>query len=725
MIRYLKKISSNLSFEWNHDLKEIFWRLSPDLWTLSGRNPHRFLKLRKDSPDLSKSRFYDFLGDPENKKLFEKVQADFESYMNPSYTHVSENYPVLEDKLIAYFSMEYGFDTLRTYSGGLGILSGDHIRGASDIGLNMVGVGLLYLHGYYRQYVKSDGTMEVRYRTTVPSGRPLRDYLPLTPVRRKGSRKNLIISVSMGDRDVHAQVWRAQVGRAEVLLLDTNIPENQLHDRNITYRLYQADANHDMERKRRLEQEIVLGIGGAKALQEAGYTPAVYHLNEGHVAFAAIEAIRQLMTTGIGFEEAKKQISKMTGFTTHTPVATGNETFNEALIHHHLGSYLDSFLGPGEKEAIFNCARNRNDLFDMTKLSLMFAGAFSNGVSQLHGSVARKMWNYAWCIDDEQAETTPIGAITNSVHLPYWQSPEIAALTEKACGADYIEYIPDEEVWSAHENRKEKLIQVIRQHRAAGLYRENRSPKEVKEETDSLLSTDYFLIGYARRFAGYKRAGFFLEDEERFFSFLERSYNRHKKPIGIIYAGKPHPSNQSGIDTIKYIHEVAERLEQRALERRFEAKLLFVDGYNIELARRLISGVDVWLNNPIRPLEASGTSGMKAAMNGVLNVSIPDGWCPEGVQSGKNGWLFGQGDENSTEADRNELYNLFENEILPTYFDFPNQLSYSPKWVSMMKSAICDMSRDFNMDRMLIGYIEKMYLPAVLSHKKETFAAAE
>jgi len=713
MIRYLKKISSNLWFEWNTDIKEIFNRLSPDLWMLAHHNPHRFLKLRKEAPDTSRRRFYEFMSNPENLKLFEKVENDYKKYMNPSSTIVSEKYPELKDKQVAYFSMEYGLETLWTYSGGLGILSGDHIRGASDIGLKMVGVGLFYFHGYYKQYISTKGKMSVRYRTTVPAGRPLRDYLPLTPVRKKGTRKNLVISVPIQGRNVYAKVWRAKVGRIEVLLLDTNTPENALHDRNITYRLYQADPNHEMERKRRLEQEIILGVGGMKALEEAGYKPSVLHLNEGHVAFAAIEAIRKVMTNkNLDFYKAKDKISKMTGFTTHTPVPEGNECFEEGLVRQYLGPYLDSFLPEDAREFIFNCARNRGDKFDMTKLSLLTAGAYRNGVSQLHGEVCKTMWNFAWGISDKNAKTTPIGGITNSVHIPYWQSPEIKTLCDKVCGADYIENASDEDIWDAHVIRKAKLINKIRERRAAQLFREEIPLVKAYKETENLLSTDHFLIGYARRMATYKRANLFLEDEELFFSFLENVYKKYKKPLGVIYAGKPHPSNKSGIQVIKSIHEIAERLEKRAKERGFKADLIFVEGYNIELARRLIAGVDIWLNNPIRPMEASGTSGMKAAVNGVLNVSIPDGWCPEGIDTGKNGWLFGTGDADKSNEDRAELYELLKDEILPAYFDRPSGLNYSPKWVSMMKFSIRDMARKFNMDRMLIEYIEKMYLPA-------------
>lgn len=713
MIRHLKKISSNFWFEWTPSVKEIFHRLSPDLWILANRNPHRFLKLRKEAPDVSRRRFFEFMSRPRNIKLFEQVQKEYENYMHPSSTIVSERYPELKDKLVAYFSMEFGIDILRTYSGGLGILSGDHIRGASDIGIKMVGVGLFYFHGYYKQFVTSKGEMLVRYRTAVPAGRPLRDYLPLVPVKKKGTRKNLVISVPIENRNIYAKVWQAEVGRTTLLLLDTNTPENALHDRNITYRLYQAASDHEMERKRRLEQEIVLGIGGVRALEEAGYKPAVYHLNEGHVTFAALEVIHQLIKKyNFRFDSARRKAFKITGFTTHTPVPEGNERFSEGLVRRYLQPYLDSFLSDKARESIFNCARNNDDYFDMTKLALLLSGAYRNGVSQLHGEVCKKMWAYAWGLAEDKADVVPIGGITNSVHLPYWQAPEITALAHKACGADHIDNIPDADLWKAHLIRKIKLISKIRERKAAQLFREDMPLDEAQEKTEAILSSDYFIIGYARRLAGYKRAGFLIEKEDVFFSFLEETYRKYGKPIAVIYAGKPHPSNRAGIDTIRYIHEIAERLEKVAAEKKFQAQLLFIEGYNIELARRLVAGVDIWLNNPIRPMEASGTSGMKAAVNGVLNVSIPDGWCPEGIISGKNGWLFGTGDADKGEEDREALFNVLRNEILPVYFDRPKGLNYSPRWVQMMKASIRDIARQFNMDRMLIEYIEKMYVPA-------------
>jgi starch phosphorylase len=371
---------------------------------------------------------------------------------------------------------------------------------------------------------------------------------------------------------------------------------------------------------------------------------------------------------------------------------------------------------------IFNCARNKKDEFDMTKLSLLLSGVCRNGVSELHGETCRKMWAYAWAIPENRHYDTPIQHITNSVHVPYWQSPEIKALVEKAGGPDHVEKILDEELWAAHQFRKNKLINKIIERFSDRIFREVPPTQDIcgivrklRQEAEEMLTVDTLIIGYARRFASYKRAGFFFEDEDLFFSFLEESFRKYGKPVAIVYAGKPHPSGLDGIAIIKQIHEVSERLRIYSQKRGFLAKLLFVDGYNIELARRLVAGVDIWLNNPIRPLEASGTSGMKAAINGVLNLSIPDGWVPEGVVNGRNGWLFGGGSAEDMREDREELYTLLREEILPAFFDRPDKLTYSPRWVQMMKNAIQDGMRQFNMTRMLKEYVEKMYLPAVRS----------
>jgi starch phosphorylase len=447
---------------------------------------------------------------------------------------------------------------------------------------------------------------------------------------------------------------------------------------------------------------------------EAGYEISAYHLNEGHVAFAALEVIRGRMKKGASFEEAKRHTASILGFTTHTPVPEGNERFDEKLVREYLQPYLDGFLSQQDREFIFNCARNREDMFDMTKLSLLLSGVCRNGVSELHGEVCRKMWGYAWGNNDPEGKNVPITSITNSVHVPYWQKPVLRSLIEEQGGIDKVSKIPDEKIWALHTEFKVKLIEKVRERLAYQLLRENAEPQDIYEKTQALLTPNAFMIGFARRFAEYKRVTMVLEDEEKLFSFMERIYRASGVPVNIIYAGKPHPNNYAGQEKITEILNIAERLSKRAAERKFQGQIVFVQGYDIDFARYLEAGVDIWLNNPIRPLEASGTSGMKAGMNGVLNVSVSDGWVPEGIVQGQNGWTFGRGDANSTNQDREELFALLEKTILPIFLKREKEGDvFSREWVRLMKNSIESITKKFNTDRMLTEYIEKMYLPAV------------
>lgn len=713
--RTLRKIVSNFWFEWNSDVHELFRRVDPYAWSLFRRNLYRFMRVQDENPIIYRRRLAELLVDKEFLAKAQSIEQNFKSYMQPERESiVSREYPELANKTVAYFSMEYGIDILKIYSGGLGILSGDHLRGASDIGLKMVAVGLFYLNGYYRQQIHTDGTMKVVYESLVPPRKSVRDYLPFDLVKRAGTTEDLIVSVPMPGRNVKARVWRAKIGRTDLLLLDSNITANRIHDRNITRRLYASQRQYEEERRRRLEQELLLGIGGVKALIEGGYDPAVYHLNEGHVAFAAVEVLRnEIQKNRTPFPEAQAAIATKIGFTTHTPVPEGNERYDEHLVREHLYPYLQEFLSPGDCEVIFNCARNREDAFDMTKLSLLLSGVCRNGVSAIHGEVCRKMWGYAWGNFDPEGKGVPIDHITNSVHVPYWQKPLLMELIKGSGGIEKVEQIPDEKIWELHRTFKSRLIEKIRERHANQLLRINVNLEEIYERTHDLFDNDAFIIGFARRFADYKRVTMLLDDEERLFQFLENAYKKFGKPVAIIYAGKPHPNNRSGIDRIHFIIGLSQRLNQRARERNFKAKIFFVQGYDIDLARYLEAGVDVWLNNPIKPLEASGTSGMKAGMNGVLNISVTDGWVPEGVVNGQNGWLFGKGTHEATEQDRLELFKLLEEEVLPAYFERKGSDVFSRKWVGMMKNSIRTITKQFNTDRMLREYIEKMYLPAV------------
>ncbi len=704
--RTLRKIASNLWFEWSADVHIALRRISPYIWGLFRRNLYRFLRIQSENPSLYGRRLAELLTDASFLELIKKTEREFNAYMQPTSTLVQKRYPALANQTIAYFSMEYGSDILKIYSGGLGILSGDHLRGASDAGLKMVGVGLFYLYGYYDQQVSTDGRMKVLYDAIVPHNKPVRDFLPLEWIKRAGTNQDLVVEVPMEGRKVKARVWRAKVGHTDLLLLDTNLYDNRVHDRHITRRLYASQKQHDEERRRRIEQEILLGIGGVIALEAAGYTPLIVHLNEGHVVFAALELIRQRMALRrVSFEEARRQCADVLGFTTHTPVAEGNERFDEKLVRSYLLPYLDSFLSPADREVIFNCARNKNDQFDMTKLALLLSG-FRNGVSKLHGEVCRKMWGYAWGINDPEGQGVPIDSITNAVHVPYWQKPILRELIASRGGVDQVSQIEDDRIWTLHMEFKTKLLSKVRERFAYQLLREKIDAETIHERTLACLDPDAFWIGFARRFADYKRITLLIEDEERLFQFLEKTYRQYGRGINVLFAGKPHPNNASGYERIQQITRTGQKLQERCRERQFRAQVIFIEGYDIELARYLEAGVDIWLNNPIRPLEASGTSGMKAGMNGVLNVSVPDGWVPEGIVHGKNGWLFGAG-TSSADQDRDELFRLLEKTILPLYF------GERSGWVTMMKESIRTITSKFNTDRMLAEYIEKMYLPAV------------
>lgn len=722
--RVLRKIVSNFWFEWNADVHQLFREIDPYAWGLFRRNLYRFMRIQDENPLLFRRRLAELLVNSEFLKRVSKVEQGFKEYTQPKETLVSRHYPELVDKTVAYFSMEYGIDILQIYSGGLGILSGDHVRGASDIGLKMVAVGLFYLNGYYQQRLDADGKMKVVYEALVPPRKHVRDYLPFDPVKRAGTTEDLIVRVAMPGRTVKGRVWRAKIGRCDLLLLDSNISDNRIHDRNITRRLYASQRHYEEERRRRLEQELLLGIGGVQAIMESGYDPAVYHLNEGHVGFAAIEILRyEMKKQGLGFEEARRRCADKIGFTTHTPVAEGNERFDERLVRDYLYPYLQQFLAPQECEVIFNCARNREDTFDMTKLSLLLSGVYRNGVSQIHGEVCRKMWGYAWGNFDAEGKGVPIGSITNAVHVPYWQKPILRELIEASGGLAKVPNIPDEKIWNFHLEFKGKLIEKIRERYAFHLLRLKGDPQRVYDKTHSLLEIDSFMIGFARRFAEYKRVTLLLDDEERLFNFLEQAYKKYGMPVNILYAGKPHPNNYSGMERIHHIMQLSKRLEERCLARQFKSKLFFIPAYDIDLARYLEAGVDVWLNNPIKPLEASGTSGMKAGMNGVLNISVPDGWVPEGVVNGKNGWLFGKGTHEATAEDRGELFRLLEQEVLPIYFERHRAGDpFSHRWIAMMKASIQTITEKFNTDRMLQEYTEKMYLPAVRQSLKATAA---
>ncbi|MDP8217321.1 MAG: alpha-glucan family phosphorylase [Candidatus Theseobacter exili] len=709
---WLNALALNSWTEWSDESHDLFLYLDSELWQEAQRNPKQFIESLSYEKLLRASR------DPEFLELIYRAARAYKRYLNRKETIVSTQYPELVGRNVTYSSMEYGIDQLRIYGGGLGILSGDHTRGASDAGLDFMGMGLLYRRGYFEQEINPEGWQGERYEEVSPEMQGISPALDL-------NGNEIIITVQLPERIVHVKVWEAIVGHTKLFLMDTNLEENHDEDREITKQLYANEKEiqgfaSDFQGKRplRLEQELILGLASERALKAMGITPDVYHINEGHVVFRLLEAIRQLMDSeNLSFAEAREAISSKTGFTLHTPVPAGNELFDAGMAMHYLKDTIDA-LGIDHDE-FKEMAVNKSGQFDMSKLALNLSGAYNNGVSRLHGRVSQQLWRDE-VFPQIPVEEVPIGAVTNSVHGPYWQCREIRKLIEKQGGIERTDSIPDKDLWKVHQDQKRKLVNYVRDRKRTQTKREFNKKKDAigkddqqglsklqKEEAsaleaiDDLLDPDVFTIGFARRFATYKRATMLFNDAKRLIDMM----NNKDKPVQIIFAGKSHPADEKGKELIRQINKYAEQVG-------FKGKLVFVENYNIDLARHMESGCDIWLNNPIRPHEASGTSGMKAGMNGCLNVSIPDGWCPEGIAHRINGWLFGEGSETSLSADANELYQLLEEEVLPIYYE--NDANGVPhRWLRMMKAAIKDTTVQFGTDRFISEYIEKMYLPAI------------
>ncbi|HEY6409954.1 MAG TPA: alpha-glucan family phosphorylase, partial [Ktedonobacteraceae bacterium] len=591
----------------------------------------------------------------------DRILSDFDTYMHPPKheTWFSQNFPELGEQVIAYFSAEFGLhEALPIYSGGLGILSGDHCKEASDLDLPFVGVGFLYPQGYFRQGITREGVQEASYDKLQFSEAPA---IPACDA----NGNEVMITVDLPGRQIHAKVWKVQVGRIPLYLMDTDVAPNTPPDRELSARLYGGD------REMRISQEIVLGIGGVRALRALGISPAAWHINEGHAAFLNLERCRELVASGLTFNQAREAVAANSLFTTHTPVPAGNDTFSYDLVDKYFGSYW-SQLGL-TRDQFMEVAREDHGwgpTYGMTVLALRLTGQH-NGVSALHGSVSRKMWQFMWPGID--AEEVPIDYITNGVHTPSWIAPEMDALFKQHLGEDWQEHvdeadfwnrlsdIPDEELWKAHLQRKEALIDFTRRHLKRHHLRLGEGAAQITE-IERMLNADAFLLGFARRFATYKRATLIFRDPDR----LHRILNNSGKPVQIIFAGKAHPADEPGKALIEQVYRLSR-------SDAFRGKVIFLENYDIDMARYLVSGTDLWLNNPIRPHEASGTSGQKAALNGQPNCSILDGWWAEGF-NGKNGWAIGEEREYhdadvQAEADSLSVYQLLEEEIIPTYYD--------------------------------------------------------
>jgi starch phosphorylase len=695
----LHELAYNLLWVWDHDLMELLIRLDPDLWEKTNHNPVLLLGMISQERLNSSSR---------DDALLAQLERGFErykTYLDTTSTWFRKTYTQVPPNQIAYFSAEFGLtECLQNYSGGLGVLSGDHLKSASDLGLPLVGVGLLYQQGYFRQYLNADGWQQER--------NPENDFFTLPIIlEHDKDGKPLVISVDLDNRPVYAQIWRVQVGRIPLYLLDTNIPMNsRTEDQDITDQLYGGD------RELRIKQEILLGIGGYRALKALGLSPAVFHMNEGHSAFLSLERCRDLMETHkLSFTEAREASTAGLAFTTHTPVPAGNDYFIPQLIEQYLGRYYrDLGLTPKEFHGLGRQdPNNEQEAFCMTVLALKMAGS-SNGVAKLHGTVSRKMWQKVW--PGLPVNEIPIHSITNGTHAPSWISRDMAGLYDRYLGPRWredageyglwsrVHHIPDEELWRTHERRRERLVAFARARLRSQLEARGAPPSDVAQAAE-VLNSQALTIGFARRFATYKRSTLILKDAER----LTRILTDKDRPVQIIFAGKAHPHDNPGKDLIREIVH----FERRPGVRR---RMVFLEDYDMVVARYMLQGVDVWLNTPRRPLEASGTSGMKATLNGAINLSVLDGWWDEAYNV-HTGWAIGRGEEYTDEAlqdeiESNALYDLLEKEIVPLFYsrgadDLPRQ------WITKMKGAMRSIGPEFNTNRMVREYTEKMYLPAL------------
>lgn len=715
-IEGLRAAAYNLRWSWDHETIELFRRLDRDLWESTGHNPVLMLGTIEQEKLESAARDDAFLAH------LQRVSASLESYLETNVTWFARHQQVAADKLLtAYFSAEFGLtECLSIFAGGLGILAGDHLKSSSDLGVPLVGMGLLYQQGYFRQYTNQAGWQQESYEDN--------DFnnLPVSPVLDVVGRP-LTVGVELGGREVRAQVWGAQVGRVPLYLLDTNISANaNPEDRMITDQLYGGD------RETRIRQEIVLGIGGYRALRALGVEPTVYHMNEGHSAFLSLERIRQLMDSRkLSFADARELASASLVFTTHTPVEAGHDYFSPELMERYFGAFA-GHLGLSSREFLALGRKNPADdgEFCMTVLALRLA-SHSNGVSRLHGEVSRRMWQALW--PAVPLDEVPIRHVTNGVQFRSWISLEMNQLYDRYLGPKWHEEPADqqvwnrvhsisaEELWRTHERRRDRLVAWVRSRVRAQRIRRGAPPSEIVAAQE-VLNPDALTIGFARRFATYKRATLILRDLPR----LERILTSSTRPAQLIFSGKAHPRDDAGKELIRQITGLT---RQAVLGRH----IVFIEDYDMAVTRALVQGCDVWLNTPRRPLEASGTSGMKAAANGALNLSTLDGWWDEMWHAREEslgatrfrrasdspstiGWAIGRGEiyENADYQDQVEaeaLYDLLERDVVPTFYDRGND-RIPRRWVDRMKASIATVCPFANTNRMVKDYTEQFYLKA-------------
>ncbi len=692
----LQELAYNLWWTWNPDAQALYESIDKDLWEHVSENPVRFLRT------VSLARLQEKSRDPGYLNHYHSVLQRFDAYMaEDADTWFKRNFPGRQNELIAYFSAEFGLhESLPIYSGGLGILSGDHCKEASDMGLPFVGVGFLYPQGYFTQQINAKGGQEAIYEKI--------DFSEVPASQAVDPEGNpVVVHVDLPGRTVYAKVWKIQVGRVVLYLMDTDVEQNAQQDRELSARLYGGDS------EMRISQEYVLGIAGVRTLRALGYEPTVWHMNEGHSAFLSLERIRELVQGGMEFDAAAEVVRAGNIFTTHTPVAAGHDAFPLELVDKFFWQYWGQ-MGI-DREGFLALARHEQGWgaeFSMTVLAFRLS-AYHNGVSALHGQVSRRMWGHLWPGTPEGQ--VPISHITNGVHTESWLAPEKRALYGRYFSPDWleevdspdawrkIELVPDEEIRSAHLECKEKLVGFLRSRLKGQQLRHGEGHWKLSR-IDNVFDPEALTLGFARRFATYKRATLIFHDKER----LSRLLNDPHRPVQIVFAGKAHPADDYGKALIESIY----RLSQ---EKGFFGKIAIVENYDINVARHLVGGVDVWLNTPRRPLEASGTSGQKASINGAPNFSILDGWWREGYNV-DNGWAIGEereykDEETQDEADALSLYSILEEEIVPEFYDHP------AAWTERMRRAIKSCGPQFSMRRMLTEYTRSLYVPAMDSSR--------
>jgi starch phosphorylase len=698
-IHRLHELALDLWWSWDARAREVFRKLDYPLWRATAHNPVRMLQV------ITPERLAAAAADPEYLRAYDQAIFGLDEARTVMHPWWRDHATAVNGGSIAYFSAEFALhQSLPIYAGGLGVLAGDHCKEASDLGVPLVGVGFMYPQGYFRQRMSNDGWQEERYERISWTDAPIESAI--TP-----DGKPCITAVPLGDRTVLVAVWRVRLGRVRLFLLDTDLSENAPWDRELSARLYGGD------RETRIQQEIILGIGGVRALRALGISPVVWHLNEGHAALVALQRIRERIEKGQSFESALDEVRRSTVFTTHTPVPAGHDAFPFHLVEKHLanswgemGQHRHRFLGLGEHD------NGGGAQFNMTALALR-TSAHVNGVSALHGEVTRSMWRSLW--PDTALDHVPVRSITNGVHVPTWMAAPLYALLNRHFGAGWLDRtddpalwdrlldVPDEDLWEMRLHLKADLFAAIRERMRARWTGERVSPARIVS-AGSMLDPAALTIGYARRFAAYKRPELIFRDAER----LARILNATDRPVQIVFAGKAHPADDPAKHHLQSVFK-------RTLDPAFGGRLAFIDDYDMHLAHYLVHGCDVWLNNPRKPLEASGTSGMKASLNGVPHLSVGDGWWAEGF-NGRNGWLIESqtdpNDQGATDAaDAEALYRLIEDEVVPAFYQ-RDERGIPRQWIQVVREAMRSTIPRFSTRRMVKQYVTEMYAPAAGAH---------